>query len=110
MTLAEDYGRTQKNIARLMVRRYLRSWLNAQEDEDLLIQLFVISMKTGPDLPMKEHAALVDGTLRAMRQTLTMRGASIQDGEGVGGLRASFNTYIQQEAEHRVIDAVRELP
>jgi hypothetical protein len=97
MTLGEDYAQTQKNIARLMVRRYLRSWLDVHEDEDLLITLFVISMREGPNLSMREHAAAVDMSLRAMRQALEQRGVTYEG--GVANMRRSFNAYIRQEIE-----------
>jgi hypothetical protein len=66
----------QTNIARLMVRRHLRSWLDAGVPEDELIALFVLALRISPDISMKDIAAYVDRRLReaTVAQYLKERG------------------------------------
>lgn len=60
-----EYSVTRTNVARLMVRRHLRSWLNAGIPEEELIGLFELALSMHPDMPMKEVAALIERRLTA---------------------------------------------
>lgn len=58
---------TEKNIARLMVRRHLRSWLGSDIlSEDLLMAMFIRATKQHPDLNMTAVAAQVDAEIREL--------------------------------------------
>jgi hypothetical protein len=59
-----NISEVQTNVARLMVRRNLRSWLDAGVPEDELIALFVLALRISPDISMKDIAAYVDRRLR----------------------------------------------
>lgn len=52
----------QKNLARLLVRRHLRSWIGRHPwlSEDDLIALFTAATETYPKLPMKDVVRLVE--------------------------------------------------
>jgi len=56
-----------KNIARLMVRRHLRSWLGSDIlSEDLLIAFVVRTAREYPDESMQAVAVRVDQELREL--------------------------------------------
>ena len=63
--MAEIPGTNEKGIARLMVRRHLRSWLGSDIiSEELLVAMFIRAMKHNPDRAMQDIAGLIDGELR----------------------------------------------
>lgn len=63
-TMNDSVSTIRNNVARLMVRRHLRSWIDAGILETEVIDLFTIAMQAYPDLSMKELTALVDRRLR----------------------------------------------
>lgn len=70
---------TEKNIARLMVRRHLRSWLGSDIlSEDLLIAMFIRDMKRFPDLSMTAVARGVDAEIRDL--VAIVLGAPVPEG------------------------------
>lgn len=101
MSFAEDYAKTQKNIARLMVRRYLRSWIGTDPDEDLLISLFVHAMRMHPDFTMRQIAQSVDTRLTSMWTVLQQQGIVALDEKPSSAVRfqRQFDDYLDQETE-----------
>jgi hypothetical protein len=99
-SFTNDSAGMQKNIARLMVRRYLRRWVGSPADEDLLIALFMRSMDAFPDKPMKELVSGVDTTLVILWQELQQRGILEPDDElpTVMRMHDQFNAYVEQKA------------
>jgi hypothetical protein len=63
--MAEAPGMSEKGIARLMVRRHLRSWITSDIiSEELLVAMFIRSMKHNPDRSMQDIARWVDAEIR----------------------------------------------
>ena len=63
--MAEIPGVSEKGIARLMVRRHLRSWLGSNIiSEELLVAMFIRAMKHNPDKSMQDVARWVDAEIR----------------------------------------------
>lgn len=60
MALREEISALQTNIARLMVRRHLKSFLDMGVQEDHLIEVFRLVVKANPDMKMKDVAKTVE--------------------------------------------------
>lgn len=60
-----------KNIARIMVRRSLRSWLKSDLiSEEMLIALFIRMAQRYPDLTLKDVATRVDAEVHDLVEIL----------------------------------------
>lgn len=65
------YFDTQKNIARLMVRRYLRHQIgNHGLGEDAIIALFVAAMQEYPDKALKDIALATDMAITSITENI----------------------------------------
>lgn len=62
--MAEVPSPLDKNIARIMVRRSLRSWLGSDViSEEMLIAMFIRMAQRHPDLKLKDVATRVDAEI-----------------------------------------------
>src|SRR5262245_6777394 len=58
----------ERNIARLMVRRHLRSWVRQGLSEEAISGHFVRLMNNYPDKSLKEIASIMDRVLRVSQE------------------------------------------
>ena len=83
--MATESMSTDKNLARLMVRRHLRSWLGSDIiSEELLIAMFLQTMRRNPDLAMRDVSTLVDAEIKEL--VAIVLGADLPDLDEQAGL------------------------
>ena len=76
------------NLARLMVRRHLRTWVNSGHfSEDELVVLFLLVVEALPDTQFKRVASIVDGACRR-------------------AVDADLDTGVQQEARRYLTESI----